>query len=104
MAGASPLLAQSEHWLVHRTRPLLTQSGHSVFCRISKVPAHKVDVVARAPGFIEERTFAEGREVKGRLVILVEQETCEAAVDQQNALAFSSVFRKSCKDMYWSVF
>ena len=66
-----------------------------------------MDVVARAPGFIQERTFAEGQEVKGRLVILVEQETqktYEAAVDQQNALAFSSVFRKSCKDIYWSVF
>ena len=30
-----------------------------------KFPTHKVDVVARAPGFIEECTFAEGQEVKG---------------------------------------
>jgi membrane fusion protein (multidrug efflux system) len=46
----------------------------------------KVDVVARVPGFIEERNFTEGQQVKtGDLLFRIEQETYKAAVDQQNA-------------------
>jgi membrane fusion protein, multidrug efflux system len=46
----------------------------------------KVDIVARVPGFIEERTFTEGQEVKqGDLLFRIEQATYQAAVDQARA-------------------
>jgi membrane fusion protein, multidrug efflux system len=46
----------------------------------------KVDVVARVPGFIEERYFTEGQQVKtGDLLFRIEQATYKAAVDQQRA-------------------
>src|SRR5271163_1057688 len=46
----------------------------------------KVDVVARVPGFIEQRNFTEGQQVKtGDLLFRIEQATYKAAVDQQNA-------------------
>src|ERR1700730_760395 len=46
----------------------------------------KVDVVARVPGFIEERNFAEGQQVKkGDLLFRIEPDTYKAAVDQQDA-------------------
>ena len=46
----------------------------------------KVDVVARVPGFIEERNFVEGQHVKkGDLLFRIEQATYKAAVDQQQA-------------------
>jgi membrane fusion protein (multidrug efflux system) len=46
----------------------------------------KVDIVARVPGFIEERNFTEGQQVKtGDLLFRIEQATYKAAVDQQSA-------------------
>src|SRR5262245_46514801 len=46
----------------------------------------KVDVVARVPGFIEERKFVEGQNVKkGDLLYRIEQATYKAAVEQQRA-------------------
>ncbi|MBV9514309.1 MAG: efflux RND transporter periplasmic adaptor subunit [Mycobacteriaceae bacterium] len=46
----------------------------------------KVDIVARVPGFIEERYFTEGQNVKtGDLLFRIEQATYKAAVDQQRA-------------------
>ena len=46
----------------------------------------RVDIVARVPGFIEERNFTEGQQVKkGDLLFRIEQATYKAAVDQQNA-------------------
>jgi membrane fusion protein (multidrug efflux system) len=46
----------------------------------------KVDIVARVPGFIEERKFAEGRLVKkGDLLFRIEQATYKAAVEQARA-------------------
>jgi len=43
----------------------------------------KVDIVARVPGFIEERTFTEGQLVKkGDLLFRIEQATYKAAVEQ----------------------
>ena len=46
----------------------------------------KVDIVARVPGFIEERNFTEGQQVKkGDLLFRIEQETYKAAVEQQRA-------------------
>ena len=46
----------------------------------------KVDVVARVAGFIEERLFTEGQQVKkGDLLFRIEQVTYKAAVEQQRA-------------------
>jgi membrane fusion protein (multidrug efflux system) len=46
----------------------------------------KVDIVARVPGFIEERNFTEGQEVKtGDLLFRIEQDIYKAAVDQARA-------------------
>jgi membrane fusion protein, multidrug efflux system len=46
----------------------------------------KVDIVARVPGFIEERKFVEGQYVKkGDLLYRIEQATYKAAVEQQRA-------------------
>src|SRR6202022_3395185 len=46
----------------------------------------KVDIVARITGFIEERTFTEGQDVKkDDLLFRIEQATYKAAVDQQEA-------------------
>jgi membrane fusion protein (multidrug efflux system) len=46
----------------------------------------RVDVVARVNGFIEERTFTEGQQVKkDDLLFRIEQATYKAAVDQQRA-------------------
>ncbi len=49
-------------------------------------PIDKVDIVARVPGFIEQRLFTEGQFVKtGDLLFRIEQDTYKAAVEQQNA-------------------
>jgi membrane fusion protein, multidrug efflux system len=46
----------------------------------------KVDIVARVTGFIEERYFTEGQQVKtGDLLFRIEQVTYKAAVEQQRA-------------------
>lgn len=46
----------------------------------------KVDIVARVPGFIEQRYFTEGQLVKkGDLLFRIEQSTYKAAVEQQQA-------------------
>ena len=50
------------------------------------VAIDKVEIVARVPGFIEQRNFTEGQKVKnGDLLFRIEQDTYKAAVDQQNA-------------------
>ena len=46
----------------------------------------KVDIVARVPGFIEQRKFTEGQQVKkGDLLFRIEQATYKAAVEQARA-------------------
>ena len=46
----------------------------------------KVDIVARVAGFIEQRYFVEGQQVKtGDLLFHIEQATYKAAVEQQRA-------------------
>src|ERR1700730_6869207 len=46
----------------------------------------KVDIVARVPGFIEERNFTEGQLMKkGDLLFRIEQATYKAAVEQARA-------------------
>jgi membrane fusion protein, multidrug efflux system len=50
------------------------------------VAINKVDIVARVPGFIEQRYFTEGQDVKtGDLLFRIEQATYKAAVEQQQA-------------------
>jgi membrane fusion protein, multidrug efflux system len=50
------------------------------------VAINKVDIVARVPGFIEERYFTEGQQVKtGDLLFRIEQATYKAALEQQQA-------------------
>src|ERR1700751_1266784 len=50
------------------------------------VAIDKVDVVARVSGFINERNFSEGQQVKtADLLFSIEPDTYTAAVDQQNA-------------------
>lgn len=50
------------------------------------VPIERVEVVARVPGFIEQRNFTEGQIVKkGELLFRIEQDTYKASVDQQAA-------------------
>jgi membrane fusion protein, multidrug efflux system len=65
------------------TSRLVTETGDF----IGRVVAiDKVDIVARVPGFIEERKFVEGQNVKkGDLLYLIEQATYRAAVEQQRA-------------------
>jgi membrane fusion protein, multidrug efflux system len=46
----------------------------------------KVEIVARVPGFIEQRNFTEGQQVKkGDLLFRIEQATYKAAVEQARA-------------------
>jgi membrane fusion protein, multidrug efflux system len=54
---------------------------------IGRVTAiNQVDIVARVPGFIEQRQFTEGQQVKtGDLLFRIEQATYKAAVAQQSA-------------------
>jgi membrane fusion protein (multidrug efflux system) len=50
------------------------------------VAIDKVDIVARVSGFIQERNFTEGQQVKtGDLLFRIEPDIYKAAVDQQNA-------------------
>jgi membrane fusion protein (multidrug efflux system) len=50
------------------------------------VAVDKVDIVARVSGFIEQRNFIEGQQVKtGDLLFRIEQATYKAAVNQQRA-------------------
>jgi membrane fusion protein, multidrug efflux system len=78
--GASPPPAVSVTPVVSRQ---VTETG----VLIGRVTAiDKVDIVARVPGFIEERYFTEGQQVKtGDLLFRVEQATYKAAVEQQRA-------------------
>src|SRR5437868_5551272 len=77
---AAPLPAVSVAAVVSRQ---VTETGDY----IGRVWAiDKVDVVARVPGFIEERTFTEGQQVKkGNLLFRIEQATYKAAVEQARA-------------------
>ena len=78
--GATPPPAVSVIPVVSRQ---ITETGDYIG-RVTAID--KVDVVARVPGFIEERNFIEGQHVKkGDLLFRIEQATYKAAVDQQRA-------------------
>jgi membrane fusion protein (multidrug efflux system) len=67
--------------------PVVTRQVTESTDYIGRITAiEKVDIVARVPGFIEERTFTEGQEVKtGDLLFRIEQDTYKAVVDQARA-------------------
>ena len=74
--GASPPPAVSVTPVVSRQ---VTETGEFIG-RVTAID--KVDIVARVPGFIEERTFTEGQQVKkGDLLFRIEQATYKAAVE-----------------------
>src|SRR5262245_48432597 len=78
--SASPPPAVSVTPVVSRQ---VTETGDFIG-RITAID--KVDVVARVPGFIEERNFTEGQQVKkGDLLFRIEQATYKAAVEQTRA-------------------
>src|SRR5215471_15128232 len=69
--------------VVAATNRQVTETG-DLIGRVTAI--NKVDIVARVPGFIEERYFTEGQQVKtGDLLFRIEQATYKAAVDQQRA-------------------
>ena len=77
---ASPAPAVSVTPVVSRQ---VTETGDFIG-RVTAVD--KVDIVARVSGFIEERLFTEGQQVKaGDLLFRIEQATYKAAVEQQRA-------------------
>jgi membrane fusion protein, multidrug efflux system len=67
--------------------PVVTRQVQETGEYIGRLTAiDKVDVVARVSGYIEERTFTEGQQVKKNdLLFRIEQATYKAAVDQQRA-------------------
>jgi len=67
--------------------PVISQEVADTSNFVGRVAAiDKVDIVARVAGFIEERTFTEGQLVKtGDLLFRIEQDTYQAAVEQQQA-------------------
>ena len=78
--GTSPPPAVSVPPVVSRQ---VTETGDYIG-RVT--PIDKVDIVARVPGFIEERNFTEGQQVKkGDLLFRIEQATYKAAVEQARA-------------------
>ena len=68
-------------------KPVLSQPVADTGTFIGRIVAiDKVEIVARVPGFIEQRNFTEGQLVKkGDLLFRIEQDTYKAAVDQQTA-------------------
>ena len=78
--GASPPPAVAVAPVVSRQ---VTETGDFIG-RVTAID--KVDIVARVTGFIEERYFTEGQQVKtGDLLFRIEQAPYKAAVEQQRA-------------------
>src|SRR5215813_11976523 len=68
-------------------KPVVSRSVTDTGTFIGRVvPIDKVEVVARVPGFVEQRNFVEGQLVKkGDLLFRIEQDTYKAAVEQARA-------------------
>jgi membrane fusion protein (multidrug efflux system) len=68
-------------------RPVASRQVTATGSFVGRVTAiNKVDIVARITGFIKERKFTEGQEVKsGDLLFRIEPDTYQAAVEQQKA-------------------
>ena len=84
-AGAA--MAQTAPPPAVSVRPVASRQVTATGDFIGRVVAiDKVNVVARIVGFIDERNFTEGQQVKtGDLLFRIEQDTYKAAVDQQKA-------------------
>jgi multidrug efflux pump subunit AcrA (membrane-fusion protein) len=78
--GASPPPAVS-------VAPVASRQVTEIGDFIGRVAAiDKVDIVARVSGFIQQRNFTEGQQVKtGDLLFRIEPDIYKATVDQQNA-------------------
>jgi membrane fusion protein, multidrug efflux system len=68
-------------------RPVASRQVTATGDFVGRVTAiNKVDVVARITGFIKERNFTEGQQIKtGDLLFRIEPDTYQAAVEQQKA-------------------
>jgi membrane fusion protein (multidrug efflux system) len=84
-AGAA--LAQGAPPPAVSVRPVVSRQVTATGAFIGRVTAiDKVEIVARVAGFIQERNFTEGQQVKtGDLLFRIERDTYKAAVDQQKA-------------------
>ena len=87
LTGCGAAAAQSGPPPAVTVTPVVSREVTATGDFIGRVVAiDKVDVVARVSGFINERNFTEGQQVKtGDLLFRIEPDTYQAAVDQQNA-------------------
>jgi membrane fusion protein (multidrug efflux system) len=87
VAGSDAALAQAPPAPSVLVAPVASQEVTDTANFVGRVTAiDKVDIVARVPGYIEQRLFAEGQLVKkGDLLFRIEQATYKAIVEQQQA-------------------
>jgi len=87
VAGQNSASAQGAPAPAVTVTPVASREVHETADFVGRVtPIDKVDIVARVPGFVEERLFTEGQFVKaGDLLFRIEQDTYKAAVEQQTA-------------------
>jgi membrane fusion protein (multidrug efflux system) len=87
MAESGSALAQAAPPPAVTVAPVVSREVTATGDFIGRVVAiDKVDVVARVSGFINQRNFTEGQQVKtGDLLFRIEPDTYKAAVDQQAA-------------------
>ena len=87
MAEYASALAQAAPPPAVTVAPVVSREVTATGDFIGRIVAiDKVDVVARVSGFINERNFTEGQQVKsGDLLFRIEPDTYKAAVDQQTA-------------------
>ena len=87
LVGSDSIMAQGAPPPAVSVRPVQTRQITATGDFVGRVTAiNKVDIVARIVGFIKERNFTEGQQVKtGDLLFRIEPDTYRAAVDQQKA-------------------
>jgi membrane fusion protein (multidrug efflux system) len=87
LSGCEAVAAQGAPPPAVTVTPVVSREVTATGDFIGRVVAiDKVDVVARISGFINERNFTEGQQVKtGDLLFSIEPDTYKAAVDQQTA-------------------
>lgn len=87
VAACGTALAQAAPPPAVTVAPVVSRDVTATGDFIGRVAAiDKVDVVARVSGFINQRNFTEGQQVKtGDLLFRIEPDTYKAAVDQQTA-------------------
>jgi membrane fusion protein (multidrug efflux system) len=87
LVGFNAAMAQGTPPPAVSVRPVMSRQVTATGDFVGRVVAiDKVDVVARITGFIKERNFTEGQQVKtGDLLFRIEPDTYKAAVDQQKA-------------------